>query len=116
MYYGNPERNTGMYHATLDEAEDKFRVDFIKVPRIPTDIGNVKRRLEAFAEKWEVTKNRAALNGARFYRCEDEYLEHGGPLAWDEFNDYLRYGADLRPRFAGHLKSKYDDNIERGAA
>ena len=114
MYTGRSGPTLINYEAP--EREKEFIDEYVRVERIATDIDNVKRRTEDLALKWEVTKTRALIKGARFYRCEDEYLEHGGPLAWDEFNDYLMGGADLRPRFAAHVTSRYDDNTMRGAA
>ena len=105
MYYGNPNKAVGMYSrlSTLDGAENAFRAEFLKVDRIATDIGNVKRRVEALGVSWETTKLRALLNGARFYRDEDTILETGRAHPWDEFNDYLRHengDMDLRPKYA----------------
>jgi hypothetical protein len=89
-------------YTTLDEAESAFRAEFIKVDRIATDLGNKKRRAEKVAIDWEISKNRAAMGGVRFYRVEDEYLEFGGPLPWDKVNGYLltERGLDLRPKYA----------------
>lgn len=96
--------------------EKTFIDAHVRVKRVPTDMGNKQRRELRLAERYETTRNRAALKGCRFHRDELTLLETGRPHPWDEYNDYLLNGNDLRPKFPELIHSKYDDKYLRGVA